>query len=524
MDATVESPVRTSSATGLGTAEPVSRARRPRTSLALRLSLPTSLAVVGTMGLVTAVQLAADLRVDEEARRASFTRSLAPLVLDLAQQGSVGGIEQAVGRFHEAFLRQGRLRHVIDVVAADGRSLARAGDPAVLSLPAVLSIRMPLSVTALTAGPVTLVAADVDEGLIADRSRRWRAWMVHIAITAAVLQALLYLVVRIRIAAPIERLIDGVRKMQLGYWRDFADPGGAWELRWLGDRFRAFGEELDSNVTHLVAAQRKAFACTCDAQATAGSASLDTLADGSPPVAPIPALARLEQALGKLRDGKATDPEVRSLARLTWDRLAPQAEELGMPTLRGELEDAALRLLDPAGWRQVAFLVEEERPRLEALALARAQRLQEAIRSHGIACIAVEHRVKHSAGVWRKMQHKGLELRQIHDLVAVRIIVATETDCYLALRAVQGCYPPILGRFKDYIAAPKANGYRSLHMSVRDGDGEVFEVQIRSLAMHRQAEQGAAAHTQYRTGSVVQPRRTVGELLRAAVRWSRPAT
>lgn len=497
--------------------------RRPRTSLAIRLSLPINLAVVGTMAVFTGVQLAADLRVEGAARQAGLARSLAPLIADLERGQSRGDAGEAVTRFHQAFLRQGRPRHVIDVVAADGRSLATAGDPTVFDEPGALSVRLPLSAPALASDPIMLVAADVDEALRAERSRRWRAWVAHLVITAAMLQVLLYLVVRSQIAAPIERLIEGVRKMQRGYWRDLADPGGAWELRWLGSRFRAFGEDLDSNVNHLVAAQWKAFARASDAQRGVVAASdASSSSDAPPNGTPVAAPARLEQAADWLRRGSAADPSIRTLAQRAWDHLAAQAEELGMPGLRCELENAALRVLDPAGWRDVASRVEAERPRLEALALARARRLRDAVLRHGIACVAVEHRVKHAAGVWRKMQLKQLRIREVHDLVAVRIIVATESDCYFALRAVQEVYAPIVGRFKDYIAAPKPNGYRSLHLSVCDADGEVFEVQIRSLAMHRHAEHGTAAHLLYKEQSVVQPRRTLDGLVRATVRRWRP--
>jgi len=476
------------------------------------------------MAVFTGVQLAADLSVEGAARQASLAQSLAPLIADLEQGQSQGEAGEAVARFHQAFLRQGRPRHVIDVVAADGRSFATAGDSSVFDAPGVLSVRVPLSAPALASDPVLLVAADVDVAMLAERSHRWRAWAAHLAITAAMLQVLLYVVVRSQIAAPVERLIESVRKMQMGYWRDHADPGGAWELRWLGSRFRAFGHDLDSNVNHLVAAQWKAFARASEAQRGAfASPDTSSALNARPDRMPAATPTRFEQAADRLRRGSAADPSIRPLAQLAWDHLATQAEELGMPALRCELEDAALRIVDPAGWRDVASRVEAQRPRLEDVALARARRLRDALLSHGIACVAIERRVKHSAGVWRKMQHKGLQLREVHDLVAVRIVVATESDCYFALRAVQEVYLPIVGRFKDYIAAPKPNGYRSLHLSVCDAEGDVFEVQIRSLAMHRHAEHGAAAHARYKEESVVQPRRTLDNLLRATVQRWRPA-
>jgi len=110
----------------------------------------------------------------------------------------------------------------------------------------------------------------------------------------------------------------------------------------------------------------------------------------------------------------------------------------------------------------------------------------------------VQHRVKHTAGIWRKMQAKGLTLEQVHDVVAFRIIVPAEQDCYAALKAVHERFEPLLLRFKDYVAEPKANGYRSLHTCVKTSGGVVFEVQVRTVEMHEQAEGGEAAHWRYK--------------------------
>jgi GTP pyrophosphokinase len=96
------------------------------------------------------------------------------------------------------------------------------------------------------------------------------------------------------------------------------------------------------------------------------------------------------------------------------------------------------------------------------------------------------------------MLQKNLTFEQVHDLIALRIVVPTEADCYRALGVVHDLYALIVGRFKDYVVWPKPNGYRSLHASVRDAEGAIFEVQIRSVAMHRHAEQGPATHAGYK--------------------------
>ena len=129
--------------------------------------------------------------------------------------------------------------------------------------------------------------------------------------------------------------------------------------------------------------------------------------------------------------------------------------------------------------------------------------IEAALARDGVQVRAIQHRAKHAAGVWRKMQEKSLNLEDVSDLLAFRIIVTGRDDCYLALDTVHRLFEPEPFRFKDYIAGPKANGYRSLHTSVRDVDGFVFEVQIRTVDMHRAAEEGVAAHWQYRAGKSI---------------------
>jgi (p)ppGpp synthase/HD superfamily hydrolase len=115
-----------------------------------------------------------------------------------------------------------------------------------------------------------------------------------------------------------------------------------------------------------------------------------------------------------------------------------------------------------------------------------------------IPCVSVIHRVKHTAGVWAKMQDKGLNLDEIYDLYAFRVLVPTESDCYSALGVLHQTFEPTIGRFKDYIAHPKENGYQSLHTCVIPKEGPIFEIQIRSVAMPQHSESGIAAHWIYK--------------------------
>lgn len=472
------------------------------------------------MAALTGAQLLLDLHAEMNARRALFALSLAPLVNELETLSSAAAAREAIVRFHAALLREGRLRHRIELVDAKGRNIMAEGDAAVLREDAVVSVTLPVAAATFGPGPMMIVGADIDHAYVAERARRWRAWIVHLTVTAAVMQLLLCVVIRRQIARPIERLVAGVQKMQMGYWQDATDPGGAWELRWLGNRFHSFGQELSGSVESLVAAQRRAYCGDRPADAGAGEASAgDSPGAPEPPAAePDQMLTRLRHVATQLQHAAPDDSSSRNLARLAWERDAPRAEELGQPELRRELEDAALRILDQEGWLRIARLVEAERPRLEVLARARSEEVRRGLEARGVPWVSLSQRVKHTAGIWRKMRHKGLEFPQVHDLVALRIIVPTESDCYAALGVLQDLYAPIVGRFKDYIAAPKPNGYRSLHLNVSDDKGEVFEVQIRSVAMHQQAERGAASHALYKEEAAVQPASTHRTRLSRALR------
>ncbi|MBW7933040.1 MAG: bifunctional (p)ppGpp synthetase/guanosine-3',5'-bis(diphosphate) 3'-pyrophosphohydrolase [Gemmatimonadaceae bacterium] len=325
------------------------------------------------------------------------------------------------------------------------------------------------------------------------------------SLTALLILLLLNIVIRREVTRPIDRLLGGVRKMELGYWDDLPDPGGAWEVRWLGWRFHTLGQELSRTVEHLVAAQRRAYVVASETakEPDAVGLALPTVLAAVDSREPDTAIRWLHAQLERIQSADPSDPATRSLAQVIWDEHTIQAERLGQAELCMRLGDAALRVLDADAFRIIAGRSETERPRLETLARQRGEEVRRALVARGVPIVELRHRVKHPAGIWKKMQHKNLEFEQIHDLVALRIVVPTETDSYIALGVVHDLYAPLVGRFKDYIARPKSNGYRGLHTSVRDADASVFEVQIRSIAMHRHAEQGPAAHADYKDATWV---------------------
>ena len=188
----------------------------------------------------------------------------------------------------------------------------------------------------------------------------------------------------------------------------------------------------------------------------------------------------------------------RSNAQETRDIFAPLANRLGIWRFKWELEDLAFKYLDPESFREIQNHVAEKRvareDRLKSISDTLRTRLVEA----GVQCTDISGRPKHLYSIYQKMQRQNKEFNEIYDLAAIRIIVNTNEECYRALAVVHDEFRPIPGRFKDYIGLPKANLYQSLHTGVMSPWGRPLEVQIRTLAMHRIAEYGIAAHWKYK--------------------------
>lgn len=464
-----------------------------------RLGSLTTLVVSGVMAVVTGGQLAWDLHTELRDRQSLLSESLSPLAAELQGAATRGDARAAVTRFHASFVARGRERHYLAIVGPSARLMLEEGERPGTAQAPLLSATMSLTSAAFGAEPVTLVVAQDATDYLAARTRRWWAWALHVALTAAATLALLHVVIRREVTGPIERLLTGVQKMELGYWDAMPDPGGAWEVRWLGWRFRALANELSRTVAHLIAAQRRAYAAAVDTHArAAGAPTAEFPSRAIPRDDAAEAIGALQASLHRLEDGAQAEADRRALARQAWDELAPRAERLGRPDLRIELEDAALQVLDPDGFRDVTLQLHARRSQLDAQARQRTGEIRHSLATRGVPVLCIGCRIKHAAGIWKKIREKNLSFDQVHDLLALRVVVPTESDCYHALGVVHDLYPPVIGRFKDYIAAPKENGYRGLHTSVRDRDQAVFEIQIRSAAMHQFAEEGAAAHANYK--------------------------
>ncbi len=184
-------------------------------------------------------------------------------------------------------------------------------------------------------------------------------------------------------------------------------------------------------------------------------------------------------------------------SRETMDIYSPLAQRLGISKIKIELDDLALKYLEPTIYRQLTEEIRATRFEREAFIRRITAEVGEQIEEQGIKA-TIDGRAKHFFSIYRKMVTQGKTLDQIYDLFAVRIIVDTVKDCYAALGVIHEMYKPIPGRFKDYIAMPKPNMYQSLHTTLIGPDGTPFEIQIRTHEMHRTAEYGIAAHWKYK--------------------------
>ncbi|MDY6094284.1 MAG: bifunctional (p)ppGpp synthetase/guanosine-3',5'-bis(diphosphate) 3'-pyrophosphohydrolase [Candidatus Enteromonas sp.] len=188
-----------------------------------------------------------------------------------------------------------------------------------------------------------------------------------------------------------------------------------------------------------------------------------------------------------------------ALSKETIEVFTPIAHRLGIYTVQSELEDLSLKYLEPEKYRHITNLVNERFSRKKQSLESFKKRLADILFEQKIP-FRMESRVKSIYSIYRKMYKKDKNFDDIYDILAIRIITKTTLNCYEALGIIHSTYKPIPGRFKDYIAMPKPNMYQSLHTSVLSGDGNSFEVQIRTEEMDQIAETGVAAHWRYKEG------------------------
>jgi len=211
-------------------------------------------------------------------------------------------------------------------------------------------------------------------------------------------------------------------------------------------------------------------------------------------------LVKLADKLDNMRTLKyLPEDQQKEIASECLDIFAPLADRLGISWLKDELEDLSLKALNREAYEQIKNIVAAKKSEREKY-LARVENaIRKAAAEEGIS-VDIQARAKHFYSIYQKMRKKGRSPEELFDLLGVRLICQSETDCYTLLGIVHRLWKPIDGRFKDYIAMPKANGYRSLHTTVMGFEGRLLEVQIRTEDMHHVAEYGVASHWLYKKG------------------------
>ncbi|MFA6937232.1 MAG: RelA/SpoT family protein [Treponema sp.] len=211
-------------------------------------------------------------------------------------------------------------------------------------------------------------------------------------------------------------------------------------------------------------------------------------------------LVKLADRLDRMRNLKSVSPEAqRAVAKEVIDIWAPLASRLGMSDVKSELEDLSLKYSNPEVFQQIKAIVAQKKNE-------RAEYLDKAVKKIYLAAekqnikVTITSRAKHFYSIYQKMRKRNKEAGELYDLLALRIICTTVPECYTLVGIVHSLWKPMDGRFKDYIAMPKANGYQSLHTTVIC-EGKPLEIQIRTEEMHNVAEHGVASHWLYKKGT-----------------------
>jgi GTP pyrophosphokinase len=215
-------------------------------------------------------------------------------------------------------------------------------------------------------------------------------------------------------------------------------------------------------------------------------------------------IVKLADKLDNMRTLKYLDEErQKDIAAECLDIFAPLADRLGVSWMKDEFEDLSLKALNREAFDQIKSIVSAKKGERETY-LARVEAaIRDAAKAEGLP-VEISARAKHFYSIYQKMRKRGKGAEELYDLLGVRLICESDNDCYTLLGVVHRLWKPIEGRFKDYIAMPKANGYRSLHTTVMCFDGRLLEVQIRTHDMHRVAEYGVASHWLYKKGSTTE--------------------
>ncbi len=214
-------------------------------------------------------------------------------------------------------------------------------------------------------------------------------------------------------------------------------------------------------------------------------------------------LVKLADRLHNMRTlGHMPDDKRERIARETLDIYAPIANRLGMSKVKNELEDLSFKALEPRAYEELRDKVERRRRATQGLIGELIGTMQTKLADAQVPVVSIDGRIKRLYSIYLKLRRQRIDLDQVYDLVALRVVTASVKDCYAVLGIVHQTWSPVPERIKDFIAMPRPNGYQSLHTSVISDRGLPFEIQIRTEEMHRIAEEGIAAHWKYKEGRV----------------------
>ena len=230
-------------------------------------------------------------------------------------------------------------------------------------------------------------------------------------------------------------------------------------------------------------------------------------------------IIKLADRVHNMRTLKYMKPEKQqSIATETLEIFAPLAHRLGMAKIKWELEDLCFYYLQPTVYKEIVKLVDSKRAERENYTDLVIHEINEELKQYNFPA-TVSGRPKHLYSIYKKMYDGGKSFDELYDLIAVRVMVKEESECYNVLGVVHNLWKPVPGRFKDYIAVPKANGYQSIHTTVVGPEGRFVEIQIRTEEMHRIAEEGIAAHWNYKEKNKHNRRDNVYSWLRQILEW-----
>jgi GTP pyrophosphokinase len=214
-------------------------------------------------------------------------------------------------------------------------------------------------------------------------------------------------------------------------------------------------------------------------------------------------LVKLADRLHNMRTLNHLPEERRiKIAQETRDIYAPIANRLGMSKVKNELEELSFRYLEPQAYEALRISVDAKRRATEGLIEQLKATISGKLAEAQVPVVEIDGRIKRLWSIHQKLGRQKIELDQVYDFIALRIVTDAVKDCYAALGIIHQTWSPVPGRIKDFIAMPRPNGYQSLHTSVISHEGMPFEVQIRTIEMHRRAEEGIAAHWKYKEGRI----------------------